>query len=428
MPLCLEITSYQRKRLKRAAKKEFGTEGGSIGRSLESDWVLLDGKRYVSSQHASIDFRSGSYYIVDTSSNGVYVNDEARPIGKATPQRLFDGDRLRMGAYEMVAHITESDAEREKLSDETHVDPVDRARFVADPEPTGHDLISAQELTAGGIETLLLDGAAAEALKRAASTAAACEQLEAEEAKPPSKAKIVPSKSVSGSHGPKASGDVRNRSTSVALYAFCRGAGLRPRELDEQQATFMLHRLGRFMRELIIGLTDALHFRTEQTRKLRVPSAAIQSKSGNPQMFSAGVDETLDTLLSKPAAEYRSTINATREAFRDVKIHQEAMLHAMHVAMADFLERLDPDKLEQSVDHSMKRKTLIGASKTRRYWERYRDVFQAMARHSPGQFPQIFSAELCRAYEEETARLNGKRQTEDAAREVVTRLPQAKAS
>ena len=100
----------------------------------------------------------------------------------------------------------------------------------------------------------------------------------------------------------------------------------------------------------------------------------------------------------------------------------------MHVAMADFLERLDPDKLEQSVDDGMKRKTLIGASKTRRYWERYRDVFQAMARHSPGQFPQIFSAKLCRAYEEETARLNGKRQTEDAAREVVTRLPQAKAS
>ena len=75
MPLRLVITSYQRRRLKQAGVKEFGTQGGSIGRSLESDWVLQDGARYVSSRHAAIDGRSGSYYIVDTSSNGVYVID-----------------------------------------------------------------------------------------------------------------------------------------------------------------------------------------------------------------------------------------------------------------------------------------------------------------------------------------------------------------
>ena len=54
---------------------EFGRSGGTIGRSLESDWVLPDGQRYLSSRHASIDYRSGSYYVVDTSTNGVYVND-----------------------------------------------------------------------------------------------------------------------------------------------------------------------------------------------------------------------------------------------------------------------------------------------------------------------------------------------------------------
>ncbi len=109
MPLRLAITSYQRQRLKQAGVKEFGTQGGSIGRSLESDWVLQDGARYVSSRHAAIDFRSGSYYIIDTSSNGVYVNDEAKPVGTETPQRLFDGDRLRIGEYEMLASITEAE-------------------------------------------------------------------------------------------------------------------------------------------------------------------------------------------------------------------------------------------------------------------------------------------------------------------------------
>ena len=42
---------------------EFGQTGGTIGRSLESDWVLPDGQRYLSSRHASIDYRSGSYFL-----------------------------------------------------------------------------------------------------------------------------------------------------------------------------------------------------------------------------------------------------------------------------------------------------------------------------------------------------------------------------
>ena len=59
--------------------KEFGREGGTIGRSLESDWVLPDGQRYVSSRHASIDYRSGSYYIVDTSTNGDGISHCSAP-------------------------------------------------------------------------------------------------------------------------------------------------------------------------------------------------------------------------------------------------------------------------------------------------------------------------------------------------------------
>ena len=64
MALRLQIISRHRQSLGDRGTKEFGRDGGTIGRSLESDWVLPDGQRYISSRHASIDFRSGSYYIV----------------------------------------------------------------------------------------------------------------------------------------------------------------------------------------------------------------------------------------------------------------------------------------------------------------------------------------------------------------------------
>ena len=136
---------------------EFGQNGGTIGRSLESDWVLPDGQRYLSSRHASIDFRSGSYYVVDTSTNGVYVNDSEQPVGRGNPQRLFTGDRIRIGEYEMSVEITGSDDTRETLVDDGHVDPVSKAQRVPPPDPTRADMVSPHEITAVGIEMLISD-------------------------------------------------------------------------------------------------------------------------------------------------------------------------------------------------------------------------------------------------------------------------------
>ncbi len=130
MALRLQMTSRQRQSLGERAIKEFGRNGGTIGRSLESDWVLPDGQRYISSRHASIDYRSGSYYIVDTSTNGVYVNDSDTPVGRGNPQRLFSGDRIRLGEYEMSVEIDEDENTGDQLADSDHVDPVSRAQRV----------------------------------------------------------------------------------------------------------------------------------------------------------------------------------------------------------------------------------------------------------------------------------------------------------
>src|SRR5690606_21190400 len=155
MALRLTIVNAHGAKLATDSVKEFGPGGGTIGRSLECDWVLPDSKRYLSSRHASIDFRSGSYYIVDTSMNGVYVNDTDHPVGRGTPQRLFDGDRLRIGEYEISVEIDEDPIA--PLMQENHIDPVDLAQRVEAPEPHEGDMVDAYEITGVGIEMMLTD-------------------------------------------------------------------------------------------------------------------------------------------------------------------------------------------------------------------------------------------------------------------------------
>src|SRR5688572_14886494 len=204
MALRLQIISRHRQGLGERGAMEFGHNGGTIGRSLESDWVLPDGQRYLSSRHASIDFRSGSYYVVDTSTNGVYVNDAEQPVGRGNPQRLFTGDRIRIGEYEMSVEISELEDTRETLANDKHVDPVSRAQRVPPPDPTRADMVAPHEITAVGIEMLIDESAEMRQIQRVNKANVANLRLEEDVPKPkPSVEPTPPEPPPPGAAAPK---------------------------------------------------------------------------------------------------------------------------------------------------------------------------------------------------------------------------------
>jgi type VI secretion system protein ImpI len=72
MTLTLEVTGPQAAVLGPASRKTFEGSGGTIGRLADNAWSLPD--PYVSSRHAVIRYRDGTYFNEDTSTNGVFVN------------------------------------------------------------------------------------------------------------------------------------------------------------------------------------------------------------------------------------------------------------------------------------------------------------------------------------------------------------------
>jgi type VI secretion system FHA domain protein len=427
MPLRLQIISRHRQGLGERSTKEFGREGGTIGRSLESDWVLPDGQRYISSRHASIDYRSGSYYIVDTSTNGVYVNDSDQPVGRGNPQRLFSGDRIRLGEYEINVEIDE-DATTHRTG--KHVDPVSRAQRVPPPDPTRADLVQPHEITAVGIEMLLKEEAHTAEVQQAANLAAASLRLEDEPASakrvpaphtPPARVEPPPVSAAArlaatiaakdpaasapkptATAAPAARASASPATPSAALDAFFRGAGLPAQPLDDKQVEQTLHRLGQVMRELVLGLNENLHLRAEQRNVLRVPPTS-QPQDKNPLSVSASLDEAIANLLFRPTSEFLQAVESVREAFTDIKQHQQSLLSALRTAAVDYIARLDPEELENKVSNG-KRGALINAANKLRYWDLYKDLYQVVTQAQPGQLPQQFLEELSRAYETEGAR------------------------
>lgn len=105
MALKLRIISDHYKALGKRSSRLFGVTGGRIGRAQDNDWILPDPDRYISSHHCKVEFRAGQWMLEDTSTNGVFINGSDVPASVDGAYTLKDGDRLRLGDYEIIVSI-----------------------------------------------------------------------------------------------------------------------------------------------------------------------------------------------------------------------------------------------------------------------------------------------------------------------------------
>ena len=84
-------------------------QGGEyvVGRGLDVDWTLIDTNQVISKRHFIVAFRAGGWQIADVSTNGTYLNHESQPIGQGSVRDLRDGDRVRVGEYEIEIGLEE---------------------------------------------------------------------------------------------------------------------------------------------------------------------------------------------------------------------------------------------------------------------------------------------------------------------------------
>ncbi|TGP56624.1 type VI secretion system-associated FHA domain protein TagH [bacterium M00.F.Ca.ET.230.01.1.1] len=74
-----------------------------IGRSADAGWQIDDPDMFVSRAHCKISGGRDGYYVTDTSSSGLFIDDSDSPLGAGRSARLQSGMRLRMGDY--VLHV-----------------------------------------------------------------------------------------------------------------------------------------------------------------------------------------------------------------------------------------------------------------------------------------------------------------------------------
>ena len=156
----IDSVSNHREILGDDAIRVFRENGGTIGRSLKNDWILPDPDRFVSGKHAAIDCKGGIYYLADLSTNGVFINSEKEAIGKGNPRRLFNGDHLFFGDFEIVVSIDEGEDLDLPVKQAPSVVPDHIEQLVPEDKlKTGVQLLDEEEMTGDGeFQSVLFGG------------------------------------------------------------------------------------------------------------------------------------------------------------------------------------------------------------------------------------------------------------------------------
>lgn len=405
MPLHLRILGDKGDRLGKLQSCTFAACGGTIGRAPDNDWPIPDPNRYLSSRHAIIDFQAGAYYLVDTSRNGVYVNGADTPVGKGHPQRLFDGDRLRLGELDIKVEITGND---ELIVDDGMRDSVVRAQLVQEDESV--------ELQFMPDEKLLMDSALQRHLRPEPSTLGRTPVIQPA----PTFTRAAPARSTgsvsasgpalqalaSATPEPEPAGDPRLQAVIELLSA----AGLDPEASAGVPPAEILQTTGRLLKLLTSGMMEMLRERGRLKDELRLPQTLIQSAENNPLKFAPSVEEALRLMLRDHGDSYLRGEDAARHALTDLRQHEAALRTATYRAVRDFVERFDPEELKRRFDQGLKRPSLLAGANRLKYWELYEETYQVLVQHDEGQPPRLFAEDFARAYSEEldSARRKGR--------------------
>jgi type VI secretion system protein len=435
--LRLRIVSDQRRLLGDRSSITFTADGGNIGRSADNDWVLPDPLRYVSAHHARVEYRDGQFFLEDLSTNGVFVNDDERPLAKAKPMGhpLTTGDVIRMGDYHIVASV---DARAEHLP---------KADTGAGQVPTSiHELRTLGRATAQtdigamlNLDDLLVPesphapafhpvNAYGQAVAQIPMPAQITRPVPPPMSTAPPPAPPAPAatpvassayvQSAAPAHGTAiedeaaverriarlaraAARDPKNGVSPAALYdvhsglqAFCRGAGVEVERLPPDAQTRLLHLAGQLFREALVGLKDLDRSRNDTRNRYRI-ELPTDPEDPRPSLARTTVEDLVIDLFAQHESRRLDAVGWLREAIAEGKSHEIAAAKATRAAFVEFLDRLDPAELEARFERAARRGKARSADKAQ-YWELfttfYRNLIEMPEDHLPHTFVEAFAA------------------------------------
>jgi type VI secretion system protein len=461
MTITLKVISYRGRAPDENLEASFSEEGGTLGRSPEnrsSHLTLSDPEKYISRKHAAVAYKNGGYHLTDTSKDGTTIINRNIRLCRDTAV-LNNGDRLKIGDYEVQVRIPDSDISSaiESLPKNNDVfleeNSLFRQTVVSQP---GRDLSSktsetyplprATESSPLHDPFVLPDLSDSQGVPEKIPENFDFSELIADEntgenpppVQYPVRDPILIKHPIAGSDAaeappgdsrpdfssrplnsqapaeqaleqpveepvPAESGAPRTRRIQARLdlcEAFMAGAGLKNSTIPRNEsADVFMNKMGAMVREMIGGLMVILKGHAELKSTLRLSATAITPAGNNPLKCFEIVDEIVDQLLTNGKPGFLNAQDAVQDAFTDIKNHQMAMTAGVQEAIIKMIERFDPQHFAAQ-NHGG-----VVFHRKAKSWDAYEQFY---ARIATDTLEDFFGEAFARGYEKQMRKLRKK--------------------
>jgi type VI secretion system protein len=462
MAIKLRVISDHYRELGENRSRVFGVNGGTVGRAPGNDWILPDPRRVVSGHHFEVQFHSGKYWLIDTSTNGVFINDADDPVSDTGRVELNDGDRLRVGDYDILVSLDNRidflPATGEEQSAANHLDAGIGHSLNFDNLLTPRETSSSDSLPVGNAFGVRLDAAARanllESLQRSAQSPGESSfdptrtgridsvvpgMTPAEDAAPgltsptparPAtaapgiqdwalKTRQIPREELEDALARrKTRVEARERSVPFhqqastwadlqsAVQAFCRGAGLDAATLSPEAQAMLPLVAGQLLREAVVGINDILRARATGTVAAAVAAVPVAAgNSSNPLRSSTSIEQALQRLFEAHGRLFAGPVDSMRDVLQDMRDHETALAAGMRAGLDSVLGQLAPANVADQFEQGRARQLAPGQDPRPRYWEHYSEFYRLLTQQAAGseEMPRSFTE----AFEVEYARVRG---------------------
>ncbi len=358
-------------------------KGLQIGRSTSMDWTLPDPERHISSHHFSIEYRDSAYFLVDCSTNGVFLDGQRHRIEGA--HRLQSGDRFQVGHYYVVATV-EGAAPKPTGFTPTAATPAAAPAPMAPPAddhdpwsmgapatPINPNPTPNRDPFADFSQDFIVNPHAPVASPAPAPVPQPSQQGSASPfgdapaaAPAPGMQPMVPQAAP-----PPAAAPMPGQAQAAAgnvLAAFCEGAGLPAGSYGAADAEALARELGRTMRVASQELMAMLQDRASAKKFTRGGERTMMGNTeNNPLKFLPDAAQALEVMFLQPRPGFMEGGTGMDAALRDVRTHQMAVFAAIQPALIQLLADLSPEAIEEDAGSG----GLLSGGGKRKAWDTF---------------------------------------------------------
>lgn len=385
MELVFEVLNTKQFVPTELCQKTFKQAGGVIGRGEDCDWIIPDRKRHLSNHHALISYRDGTFFLTDTSSNGIQDGSNGARLRRGEAVRIEHGSTYVLGDFEIRARLV-----RDPATFDTEVGRPQAAGGII-PDDAFLDLdplaaLDQQERVYSEFEELISPTANVEDSQQRADYARIDMEslLVPELVEAPKEAEAAPQVAVT-----KQQSDGFWEKFSAAL-------GVDLSAHDQEARELLAVNVARLLKQSISGLQQSLRTRSELKNELRLAQTTTMGSHKNPLKFAGDASEALAILLTTNKPGQLTAEQAITRAFRDLQAHQVAMLMASRAAVRGTLEHFSPQQLTLRFERD--NKPLFTTSGSR--WRAYGRYHQAL-RQDDDWSERLLARDFAQAYEEQ---------------------------